>query len=116
MTTTSKTAKATIAAITAVIAATSMAVPTTAQANDALVGGVIGFAAGTIVGAATQPRYVQPAPVVVYEQPRVVRRGGNITPAGVSVSHARWCASKYRSYDWNSNTYVSYSGHVRQCR
>ncbi|MEM6616780.1 MAG: BA14K family protein [Pseudomonadota bacterium] len=109
--------KATAIALTAVLGAVSLdAVHTQAKANDALVGGVIGFAAGTIVGAAAQPRYVQPAPVIVYEQPRVVRRGGNITPAGVPVSHARWCASKYRSYDWNSNTYVSYSGHVRQCR
>ncbi len=31
-------------------------------------------------------------------------------------AHAEWCANRYRSYDWNDNTWVSYSGRVYECR
>ncbi len=34
-------------------------------------------------------------------------RGGN--------RHVRWCFDHYRSYNPRNNTWVSYSGHVRQC-
>lgn len=30
--------------------------------------------------------------------------------------HISWCHRQYRSYDDYDNTWVSYSGHVRQCR
>ena len=31
-------------------------------------------------------------------------------------SHGEWCARRYNSYDWGSNTWVSYGGQVRRCR
>jgi hypothetical protein len=30
-------------------------------------------------------------------------------------AHVRWCASRYRSYDPSTNTWVGYSGRVYQC-
>ena len=30
-------------------------------------------------------------------------------------SHVEWCLNRYRSYNVRTNTWVSYSGHVRQC-
>ncbi|MEM6665220.1 MAG: BA14K family protein [Pseudomonadota bacterium] len=111
-----------IAAVVAIAGAATLTVPSQAEANDAAIAaGIGGFVAGAIVGSHAQPRYVAPAPVVVYEQPvvvhrRAVRRGGNVTAAGVPVWHAQNCAARYRSYDWNTNTFVTYSGRVRQCR
>ncbi len=32
-----------------------------------------------------------------------------------SVNHVRWCANRYRSYNSRTNTWLSYSGHYRQC-
>lgn len=34
---------------------------------------------------------------------------------GYGNAHVRWCESQYRSYNVRSNTWVSYSGQVRQC-
>lgn len=111
---------ATFAVVTALtLGVATASTTTTAEAGSrdaAIAAGVGGFVAGTLLGAAVaQPRYVAPAPVVVYEEPVYVRRGGGVTPAGVSVHHARNCAARFRSYDWNTNTYVTYSGRVRYC-
>ena len=35
---------------------------------------------------------------------------------GYSSRHVRWCYNRYRSYQERSNTWVSNSGRVRQCR
>jgi hypothetical protein len=35
--------------------------------------------------------------------------------AGYGDSHVQWCLDRYRSYDPRTNTWVSYSGRVRQC-
>jgi hypothetical protein len=32
-----------------------------------------------------------------------------------SAQHINWCMSRYRSYNVRTNTWVSYSGQVRQC-
>lgn len=34
---------------------------------------------------------------------------------GYGSRHVQWCMDRYRSYDPRSNTWVSYSGAVRQC-
>lgn len=34
---------------------------------------------------------------------------------GYGSRHVRWCLDRYRSYNPRSNTWVSYSGRVRQC-
>lgn len=34
---------------------------------------------------------------------------------GYGSRHVRWCLDRYRSYDVRTNTWVSYSGRVRQC-
>jgi hypothetical protein len=35
---------------------------------------------------------------------------------GLSSRHVRYCLNKYQSYNPRNNTWVSYSGRVRQCR
>lgn len=35
---------------------------------------------------------------------------------GLSSRHVRYCLNKYRSYNPRNNTWVAYSGRVRQCR
>lgn len=35
---------------------------------------------------------------------------------GYGNRHVEWCMNRYRSYNVRTNTWVSYSGHVRQCR
>jgi hypothetical protein len=34
---------------------------------------------------------------------------------GYGDDHVAWCSNRYRSYNPRRNTWVSYSGHVRQC-
>jgi hypothetical protein len=34
---------------------------------------------------------------------------------GYGSRHVRWCLNRYRSYNPRSNTWVAYSGRVRQC-
>jgi hypothetical protein len=34
----------------------------------------------------------------------------------VGDSHVEWCLDRYRSYNPRTNTWVSYSGEVRECR
>jgi hypothetical protein len=34
---------------------------------------------------------------------------------GYGNAHIRWCEDRYRSYNVRTNTWVSYSGEVRQC-
>ena len=35
--------------------------------------------------------------------------------AGLPASHVRWCESRYRSYNPDDNSYMSYSGEQRPC-
>lgn len=92
--------------------------PTTQTAEAGKKGAVAaGIIAGAIIGTglahSAHRHRAHRGPVVVYKRPA---RRGRITPAGVSVRHANWCASRYRSYDWNTNTFVTYGGQVRYCR
>ena len=60
--------------------------------GDAVAAGVLGFALGAaIVGASRSPNY------------------------GMS-SHQQYCASKYRSYDPRSDTYMGYDGYRHYCQ
>ena len=40
---------------------------------------------------------------------------GRTSYYGGSNRHVRWCLNHYRSYNPRNNTWLSYSGHVRQC-
>ncbi|TWF57250.1 BA14K-like protein [Neorhizobium alkalisoli] len=61
------------------------------------------FGAGALIGGAiaSQPRYVEPAPVY---------SGGGINPR-----HYQWCSERYRSYDSYSNTFQPNNGPRRTC-
>lgn len=69
--------------------------------GSAVAAGVAGLAVGALVGSAVanQNRYYAPAPVY----------------AGGGDWHA-YCASKYRSYDVRSGTYLGYDGYRHPCR
>lgn len=71
--------------------------------GDAVAAGVAGLAVGALVGSAltanSQPYYA-PAPAPVY--------AGNDWHA--------YCASKYRSYDVRTGTFMGYDGIRRPCR
>lgn len=41
--------------------------------------------------------------------------GNRYYDGGYGSAHVRWCANRYRSYNVRTNTWVSYSGQVRQC-
>jgi hypothetical protein len=63
------------------------------------------FGAGALIGGAiaSQPRYVEPAPVY--------RSGGG----GLNPRHYEWCAGRYRSYDAYSNSFQPYNGPRQTC-
>lgn len=54
---------------------------------------------------AQDPAKQQPDPTVT----------GAIAPAELPPPHLAWCASRYRSYDPDDNSYMSYSGQQRTC-
>jgi hypothetical protein len=93
--------------------------PARADAGDALIGGLAGFAVGTIFGNATaQPRYyraprvyyVEPPPPIVYEPVAVYYAPPPWTPEWYS-----YCARKYRSFDARSGTFVGFDGYRHLC-
>jgi hypothetical protein len=114
--------KSVAAAVAIAVAALSLnsfsAEPAKANANDAIIAGAAGFAVGTLFGNATaRPRYVAPRPVYVAPRPVYV------APAPVYYAPAPWtpewysyCASKYRSFDPRSGTYMGYDGYRHMCQ
>ena len=93
--------------------------PAKANANDAIIAGAAGFAVGTLFGNATaRPRYVAPRAIYV-PPPRPVY----VAPAPVYYELVPWtpewysyCASKYRSFDPRSGTYMGYDGYRHMCQ
>ncbi|AEH87687.1 MULTISPECIES: BA14K family protein [Mesorhizobium] len=55
--------------------------------------------------AAKEPTKQQPDPTVT----------GAIAPAELPPPHLAWCANRYRSYNPDDNSYMSYSGQQRTC-
>jgi BA14K-like protein len=84
------------------------AAPQKAEAGNGgaiVAGAVIGLAAGMIAGSAyAGPHY--------YHGPRRVYHGYGYRGY---ESRKHWCASRFRSYDWGSGTYVDRYGRVRYC-
>ncbi len=124
------------AVLAVALGATTLAAMPAAQAGDhwrhsnngdAVAAGVIGLAAGALIGGAlAQPRYrepiyyddyYEPAPVRrynyvrTYEEPRYVRRA-----EPWSREWYRYCSSRYRSFDPDTGTFVGYDGRERFCR
>lgn len=117
------------------LAATTLTAIPSAQASDrrhrgdAIAAGVIGLAAGAIIGSAlSQPRYrepiyedgyyVEPRPVYrpryvtrVYEEPVYVRRSAEPW----TREWYRYCQNRYRSFDSSSGTYIGYDGREHFC-
>lgn len=113
------------AAIAVALTAFAGSQPAQADAGDALLGGVAGFAVGTIFGNATAaPRYPRyypgtvyvapappPPPVVVYQPQAVYYAPAPWTPEWYS-----YCARKYDSFDPRSGTYLGYEGFRHMCQ
>lgn len=73
--------------------------------GDAVAAGVIGLAAGALIGAAmAQPSSPRP------------RAGSRLIGRVGDGDHIAYCARRYRSYDAGSNTFIGNDGHLRQCR
>ena len=81
--------------------------------SSAVAAGVFGLAAGAIIGSAlSQPRiYAPPPPRVVYYEPAPVV----YLPAPWTPDWYAYCASKYRTFDGRSGTYVAWNGARRFC-
>ena len=111
-------AKSVAAATAFSVAALSYTPPASANANDAIIAGAAGFAIGTLFGTATaRPRYYAPRPVYVAPPVYVP------PPMPVYYAPAPWtpqwysyCATKYRSFDPRSGTFIGYDGYRHMCR
>ncbi len=96
--------------------ALSAAAPAYAGGGDALLGGVAGFAVGTLFGSAvSQPRYYAPAPV--YVAPPVVYQPVPVyyAPAPWTPDWYAYCARKYQSFDPRSGTFLGFDGYRHVC-
>ncbi|KQZ31059.1 hypothetical protein ASD50_16160 [Mesorhizobium sp. Root552] len=94
--------------------------------DDALAAGVIGLAAGALIGGAlaSQPRYYEPEPTYVIREPRPapVRRyyradydyGGAYEPW--SPEWYQYCSDRYRSFNPRTGTFVGYDGLRHFCQ
>ena len=128
------------AVLAAAIGATTLAAMPAAEARDhwrrhqhgggdAVAAGVIGLAAGAIIGGAlAQPSYrepvysddgyYEPRPVRryyvdrSYEEPVYVRRG-SLEPW--SREWFRYCNNRYRSFDSSTGTFMGYDGREHFC-
>lgn len=114
------------------------------NSGAAVAAGVAGLAAGAIIGSAlTQPRYYAPPPVYYapaptyyatpgtyyayptarglepYDPSLPAPSGSYYSSAGVAPGSADWnayCASKYRSFDPATGTFLGYDGKRHYCR
>lgn len=95
--------------------------------GDAVAAGVIGLAAGALIGSALsqpQPTYVQPAPVYAPPPPppayypAAPARQVTYYRAGYEPwSHGwyQYCSDRYRSFNPNTGTYRGYDGRDHFC-
>lgn len=70
--------------------------------------GLLGFAAGTVIGSAAASSAARP--VAVYETPAPV-----VYARPVAVRGSAYCAVRYGSYDPASGTYLGYDGFRHPC-
>ncbi len=93
--------------------------------GDAVAAGVIGLAAGALIGGAlaSQPRYYEPEPTYIIREPRPapVRRyyrddyyRASYEPW--SPEWYRYCSDRYRSFDARSGTFMGYDGLRHFCQ
>ncbi|KAB2685365.1 MULTISPECIES: BA14K family protein [Brucella/Ochrobactrum group] len=96
--------------------------------SDAVAAGVIGLAAGALLGSAlsqpSQPTYVQPAPVYAPPPPPPAYypaapvRQATYYRAGYEPWSRGWyqyCSDRYRSFNPNTGTYRGYDGRDHFC-
>lgn len=105
------------AAATMAIAAFTWTAPAQAGGGDAVVGGAVGFALGTLFGNATaQPRYYAPAPAPVYVAPPPAPAVVYYVPEPWTPDWYAYCGQRYRSFDARSGTFIGYDGYRHMCR
>ncbi|MFN0264331.1 BA14K family protein [Tepidamorphus sp. 3E244] len=92
----------------ALVAGLAVTNPAPAKADGGLVTGlIIGGIAGHVI-TRHHDGY--------YDRRYYARRHHHRSGSWRTRRHVNWCHSQYRSYDAYDNTWVSYSGNVRQCR
>ena len=92
--------------------------------GDAVAAGVIGLAAGALIGGAlaSQPRYYEPEPTYIIREPRPApyRPYRNDTYRASyepwSPQWYRYCSDRYRSFDARSGTFLGYDGQRHFCQ
>jgi hypothetical protein len=112
-----------LAAVALAISSFSFSAPAHADAGDAVVGGALGFAVGTIFGNATaQPRRPRYYPGTVYVAPPPPPPTVVYRPAPVYYAPEPWtpdwyayCAQRFDSFDARSGTYLGYDGYRHMC-
>lgn len=87
------------------------------NAGAAVAAGIIGLTIGTIIGSSASRPYYQPRHVYRQRQPvyQPVRQYA-AAPRPYTGEWYRYCAGKYRSFDAQSGTFLSYSGVRKLCR
>ena len=105
----------------AALAASLLTAGSPAAAHDGWVGPAIGFGAGVAIGSALAgphysygPDYYSDGPDYGY-QPEPYAYGPPRRAYRAYVDADAWCASRFRSYDPYSHTYLGYDGFRHSC-
>jgi len=77
---------------------------------DALGAGLVGLAAGAVIGSALTPKQVYVTP------PPPAYQGAGYRPQPWTEDWYAYCSSRYRSFNPRSGTFVGYDGYERFCR
>lgn len=83
--------------------------------NDAIALGVLGLAAGAVIGGAiaNSPRYVEPQPIYRHRPARVIQYQGGLEPW--TRGWYNYCQQRYRSFNARTGTFRGYDGRDHFC-
>lgn len=90
--------------------------------GGAIGAGILGLAAGAVIGGALTPRevyyddYYAPPPVYYYRSAPAYAYDPPVVTYRLGYGHVARCEARYRTYDPRTDTFMGYDGRPHYCR